>query len=246
MPLAVTLALAAGCARVAPPGGGPEDETPATVISTSPADGAVEVARDTEITIELSEEMTRSSAERAFSIAPSPGTVRFRWSGPAVTAGFDSPLPDSTTFVVTLSPGALDYHGVATTDPFRFAFSTGRVLDAAVIAGTVRSGGEAAADAVVWACARSARTDSLGRIGPCEYSSRTGDDGSFLIVHVRAAEDPYTLVAFLDEDGDGLYDVKTEPGAIAEAAALVAAPDDSVGGLSLSLGAAPEAGEESR
>lgn len=243
---ALAVLAAAGCARVAPPGGGPQDETPPEVISTTPVDGATDVPLSTEVSIEFSEEMSRSSAERALSITPPVGTTRFRWRGPALSASFDEELPDSTTFVVTLGEGATDYHGVVAGAPFRFAFSTGPTLDDGIIEGRVERRGEPAAGALVWACTGPAAPDTLGRLLQCGYATRAGDDGRFRFDHVRPAGAPYALVAFLDESGDGRYDPVGELGTVLETAAALAAQGDSVGGLVMELGSPDggSAGEE--
>ncbi len=113
--------MSAGCARPGPPGGGPLDSTPPAVVRTTPADGATDVPPETPIEIEFSEEMGRDSVERALSMTPNVGLDVPRWRGTTLTTRvLTGGLPDSTTFVVTIGPAALDYHSVALGTPRSF------------------------------------------------------------------------------------------------------------------------------
>ncbi len=239
---ALTLALSGGCAKTGLPGGGPKDTEPPTVVSTSPAEGATAVARASAIAMEFSEEMDRTSVERAFEIDPDVALGRFEWSGPTVTASPESLLPDSTTVVVTVGEGARDYHGVAIGEDFTLAFSTGASVAAGTVSGTVTFGGNVVDDATVWACPEPVAADTAGNIEACEYETVTGEDGVFLFRNVRTRDRRYSLVAFLDGDGDNVFDSTRETGWIASYAALVDSPGDSVGGLVLEL-VVPPGGE---
>jgi len=228
------LMLAAGCARVGPPGGGPPDTTPPEVVSTTPADGAVEVPLDASVRIEFSEDMNRLSVERAFSITPRIDLRNLRWEATTLVATPEEALPESTSFVVRVGESADDYHKVKLEEAFTFAFSTGPTVDSGVIAGEVTRAGEPVEGATVWACARSVRAED-GELRPCRYAVESAADGSFLIGAVAASERPYTLVAFVDIDGDGVYTVAEEEGAIADADAVIAEPGATATGVRIEL-----------
>lgn len=233
--LAALAALAASCARTGPPGGGPEDTTPPEVVSTHPEEGATGVARDTVVRIAFSEEMRRVSVERALSVAPDTVSMTLSWEGRALLARPRRALPDSTTLVLTLGESAQDYHGVPLGAPFVLAFSTGPSVDTGVISGTVTSLGEPVAGAVVWACRRPPGTGPAGLLEPCRYSAVTAEDGAFRIERVAASDRPYTLVAFVDGNGDGGYSVREERGVIADAAALIVEPGATALGIHIEL-----------
>ncbi len=234
--IVATLCLVAfGCARVAPPPGGPQDTTPPEVVSTFPEDGEVGVDRKTPIRIDFSEEMSRESVERAFEITPAVGLRNFRWSGETVLTEPLEEFLDSTTFIVRIGPGARDYHNVAIEAPYSFAFSTGVAIDDGTIAGIVLYRDEPVGDAVVWACQGPVEPDSLDVVAPCGYTSGTRADGTFTIRHVRIAGDPYDVVAFIDLDRDGRFKTTDESGWVVVNAAYVQAPGDSVGGIEVQL-----------
>lgn len=236
--------LVAGCARVGPPTGGPTDSTPPEVTATVPESGATGVGRDIEIRLAFSEEMTRVAVERGFSIEPDVDLRNLRWEGHTLVARPAGDLPDSTTFTVRVVDSVDDYHGIAMGEPFVLMFSTGATLDTGVISGSVSVLGEGVAEATVWACRRAVTTDG-GIIRSCRYSALTDTDGRFLISGVAASERPYTLLAFIDSDEDGVYSVREETGRVADTAALIDGSDAVAAGIQIELtdGLGGDAGE---
>jgi hypothetical protein len=235
----IAAALAAlavvGCARTAPPGGGPADTTPPFVESTTPADGDTLVDPGTAVQIDFSEEMDRVSVERAFSVSPPVLFGRTDWRGKSFVARPSESLPDSTTFIVVINETARDYHGVAVEGPFSILFSTGRTIDTGVISGTVVSSNAPVAGATVWACVSPPAPNGLGQITPCHYQARTTPDGTFRITNVRASATPYTLFAFVDLNGDGVCSVDGEPGSVGEQPALIDEEGTEASGLVIEL-----------
>ena len=239
--LALALALLAGCARVGPPTGGPEDSTPPDIVATVPAEGATSVGLDTEIRIEFSEEMARVAAERAFSIEPDVALRNLRWEGSTMVARPVDGLPDSTTFTVRVAEGASDYHGVTLVSAFALLFSTGESLDSGLISGTVTMQGEGLAGATVWACQRPLTAED-GVIRPCDRAATTRGDGTFRIPGVAISEQPYRLLAFIDENEDDIYSVRLETGRIADVAALIDRAGAVAEGIQIDLSHDPEDG----
>ena len=224
-----------GCARPGLPPGGPPDTTPPEVISALPSAGSLLVEPMTAIEIRFSEEMERRSVEKVFSVTPDVDLKNLRWHGAALEARPATGFSDSTTYIVRIGENAKDFHGVAMGIPFDFAFSTGPVIDDAWIGGRVILMGEAVSDATVWACRHVPEPDSTGAYSRCGYEARTTEGGEFLIAHVRPSDEPYTMLAFIDMDFDGLYVPGEETGGIFESGALVSASGDSIGELDLPL-----------
>lgn len=165
-----------------------------------------------------------------------------RWRGTTLVTTASEGLPDSTTFVVTIGPGAQDYHGVALATPRAFAFSTGPVVDNCIVTGSVGASGAPVQGATVWLSRNPALPDSTGVLPPPGRAALTDENGTFRFAHVGASSVAYSIVAFLDADRDGRYDPAAETGAVLDAAARVSAPGDSVGGIDIAL-APPGAGE---
>lgn len=245
---ALLAALAFGCARVGPPGGGPEDSTPPAVSETVPGDGETLVAPDTEIRVEFSEEMNRISVERAFAVAPELKLKNLRWDGRTLVAPPEEALAESTTYTVEVAGTAQDYHGVSMPESHSFMFSTGPTLNTGRIDGLVTMARDPVPGATVWACAGAVEPDSLGVIARCGYGTTATPAGSFLIAGVRTRSTPYVLIAFIDLDEDGAYDTNEEPGRVSDAAALVDESGESASGLAIEIedphGGETPAGEE--
>ncbi len=236
----VTVAIIAGatiwgCARSDLPPGGPPDTTPPEVISSQPLAGALLVEPSAAIEIRFSEEMDRRSVEKAFSVTPDIEFRNLRWHGTALEARPATGFSDVTTYIVRVTESATDFHGVAMGVPFEFAFSTGEAIDDAWIGGRVILTGEGVSGVTVWACRDIPQPDSSGAYSRCEYEALTSDGGAFLIAHVKPSEEPYSMLAFIDTDLDGLYVPGEETGGIFESGALVSASGDSVGDLDLPL-----------
>ncbi|MBN2564961.1 MAG: Ig-like domain-containing protein [Candidatus Eisenbacteria bacterium] len=236
-PLAALLVLAAlaGCARTGPPGGGPADSTPPVVESTTPEAGATSVDQETEIRIEFGEEMNRVSVERAFSIDPAVPLRNLTWDGRTLVAQPKESLPDSSTFLVSVSETAQDYHGIAMDEPFMLLFSTGVKIDTGSIAGLVVRSAEPLAGAIIWACSIPPGPDGAGVIRPCGYQTLSGPDGTFQFGRVRSSQTPYSIFAFVDVDGDGVCSVNTEVGRLAETRPLVDQDGAQVTGIVVDL-----------
>ena len=236
----VTVAIIAGaaiwgCARSGLPPGGPPDTTPPEVMSSRPLSGALMVESSAAIEIRFSEEMDRRSVEKAFSVVPDIEFRNFRWHGTTIEVRPASDFSNSTTYIVRVTESAADFHGVAMGVPFEFAFSTGETIDNAWIGGRVILTGEGASGVTVWACRHIPQPDSSGAYSRCEYEALTTDDGTFLIAHVKPVDEPYSMVAFIDTDLDGLYVPEEETGGIFKSGALVSASGDSIGDLDLPL-----------
>src|SRR2546428_12641368 len=82
----------AGCARKAPPSGGPPDIEPPRVVSTEPDSGAARVALTSPVSITFSELMEPRSSGNAVALAPRVEFRQPRWHGRALTLSPERPL----------------------------------------------------------------------------------------------------------------------------------------------------------
>jgi hypothetical protein len=99
------------------------DETPPTVIGTTPTDGATGVSPIATITITFSEPMSRSSIYGAIELSPEPDDYDTDWNG--VTLSIDhSPFPQNTTVTVTITTDATDLSGNHLAANYVFDFTT--------------------------------------------------------------------------------------------------------------------------
>jgi len=86
--------LAAACARIEPPPGGPPDERPPRILRVEPAPGSVDQPGDVAVRIVFDEHVDRASTVADLIVSPPPpGGLRTRWSGRALKIRFGGELP---------------------------------------------------------------------------------------------------------------------------------------------------------
>jgi len=135
--IALALFFPLACAVPVPPGGGPPDSTPPSVISTTPSDGQTSFSGDV-IEFEFDEAVDLRSFIRAFSISPDlSGPTDISGSGKRMRVKLPDELRDSTTYIVTIDASLRDVRSVTLDAPIILAFSTGGEIDAGVLSGKV-------------------------------------------------------------------------------------------------------------
>lgn len=177
------------------------DQTPPTLVATSPEDGATNVTERT-LRVAFSERIAPGTAARAVRVVPegaSPPRVRVR--GDEIEIRFDS-LRTSTTYVVTVGTELADERNVRLTSPIIVAFATGDRIDRGEITGTVRNPrtGGAASGLVVLAYASA--TPDLSAAP--DYRTEIGSDGRFRLAYLRP--ETFTVFALADRNRNGLAD----------------------------------------
>ena len=204
----VSVALA-GCARAVFPPGGPIDRTPPRAVATTPADSAVQVARDVRIVILFSEGMDRASVRDGFRLYPPAGLPRFDWSGKAFRVEWQTPLEESTTYVAVVSGSARDARGVMMGNPIRVRFSTGPAIDRGRISGVLRAKTLRIRTVPILAFADSLgpRPDTTGFLP--SYATETDTSGAWELTGIRPNRG-FTIHAFFDRNANGAIDPETD------------------------------------
>ncbi len=193
-------ALLIGCASQAPPGGGPEDKTAPSVVSTFPPADSTGVSDEIELRIEFSEKMDEASTEGAVFVSPRPTRKpKFSWDGRVLTLRLPEGLRPQTTCVVTVGTAARDRRNNALRTAFTFAFSTGDSIDRGVISGQILSDQKTALP--VWAYRMEDREDSSVFTRRADYVTQSDADGRFRLSYLAPGRYRIVGVADLDEDG---------------------------------------------
>jgi hypothetical protein len=220
--------VAAGCAQMGGPPGGPADETAPTVLWTSPAPDSTGVRSPFTIRIAFSEKMDKRSVERGVRLFPPPERVRTSWVGTILLIETDrtalEPSREIGTIAVTLSGGAEDRHGISMRVPYLFVFTSAESLPPGRIAGSIEelSKKSGAPPPTVRAIAL-ARADSIEQKILLETEASL--DGAFLVrpLPVDAAS-KLILLAFQDDDENGEADFEDERYGFSDTLALT--PED--------------------
>lgn len=155
--------LAAGCAKKAPPSGGPPDIEPPRLIASSPDSGSAAVPLDAALSMTFSEGMEPRSTTEAIALSPPIEIRRFRWSGRTVTAVLAEPLKSHKTYTLFVGYGARDRHGNAIERGRALVFTTGDSFPRGVIEGHLEARGFSAGNAYLWCYEEGREPDSTAR-----------------------------------------------------------------------------------
>lgn len=106
----------------------PPDNTPPTVVSSSPGAGAVSVATSSVVTVTFSENMNGSTINGStFSVSngsPVPGTVSYNSGTRVATFTPNAALAEDVNYTATISGAVTDVAGNPMGSPFSFSFRT--------------------------------------------------------------------------------------------------------------------------
>jgi hypothetical protein len=198
----VSLVLAASCAVVEPPPGGPIDITPPTLVLMSPDSGAVGVGELKTIRLTFSEKMDRTSAVSWLFFFPDQRIRQTKWHGATeAEVILEYPLPPDTVIVVEVASGMRDAHKVKGRQSRRFPISTGGAIPSGTISGVLIMADSAVTNGVV----------ELYDVPPdtIEYFQQpllrrtvTDESGAFSFDWLPTPGGPWLLRAFADPDNN--------------------------------------------
>ena len=134
-------AVAAACASIGSPPGGPERSTPPALVNVSPESGSVNVRLENAV-FEFDAVVNDRSGgaggiESLFLVSPSEGTPRVRWRRSRVEVRPRGDFRPNTAYAITVLPGVADLRGNTTTTGRTIVFSTGPTIPAFQVMGRV-------------------------------------------------------------------------------------------------------------
>lgn len=223
------------CAVSVPPSGGPEDTSPPKVATTVPVRDSSGVAVTSPIAITFSDDMTRARVERSVSVSPPITFDRVRWEGRTLVIVPGGDLQRDTTYVVRVKPGYRDNHGVPSKASYEFAFATGATLDTARVEGTVQFKREPSGRALV-RCFRLPRPDDFTpEAARPDRETGTAADGTYRLRYLPANDARFVLFAFIDVNGNGLFDAPGEPSMAYPDTLLLTAAQPVIAGINFTI-----------
>jgi hypothetical protein len=205
--------LLIGCAHPVTPQGGPKDEKPPKVLSSSPP-GFTKFFNAKTIRIDFDEFVTlkNPSAEIFFS-PPMKKEPEIRLRGKSVIIDLEDSLLQNTTYGITFGNAITDLTEGNILKGFNYVFSTGAFIDSLSLSGTVLSAFDLTPqkDVHVGIYLRNNDTipfDSMpAKIAPF-YITRTDENGRF-VFHNLKPEDG-RLFAIADQNSDLIFNQLTE------------------------------------
>jgi hypothetical protein len=203
-PSLALLLLAAGCARVVAPGGGPEDRDPPVLLESNPAPGVVEGLPE-RISLLFSERLDPGNSEPL--VFPDPGhETRFR--GNRIEIVLDS-ASRGPTLILLMPPGMADLRGNSSPAPVQLAWTTADTASAPSLSfrTATRGGGMVSTSSLV----------RLYMLPDTAAPIRTAfPDTSGLGTFPWLEPGDYRVTAFEDRDGSLTWENQTEPGTTSE------------------------------
>lgn len=194
-----------GCARAAPPPGGPPDLIPPFVVETVPDTFArVPDYRGPVIlrfSKRISERPSRGSWNEAVVVSPESGAVRVRVRRDALEIRPEGGILPGRVYRVSLAPVVRDLFQNTLMDPFELVFSTGPDFEPGVLAGLVwdRVTGEPLPDH---------RVEAVAVGDTVRHLARSDSAGIFALRYLPAGS--YEVTAWLDRNRNRRLD-ETEP-----------------------------------
>lgn len=134
------LLIAAACATVQQPPGGPPDFVPPEMTGTAPDSGAVLVGFEDDVSFQFNEVITEGSGDalrRLIHVSPRHEAIDVSWRRTRIAVKPDEGWRDSVTYAVTLLPGVTDLRNNRLETGKTVVFSTGGAIPMTQVSGTV-------------------------------------------------------------------------------------------------------------
>lgn len=189
------MVLVTGCAKKAPPSGGPPDLTAPHIIASVPDSGDAGVSRTPRISISFSEGMDPLATSNAVSLAPRVEIESRRWRSNTLELRLADTLRADQTYTLFVGTGARDRRGNVLVEGATVTFSTADAFPAGLLSGEVQGRGLAAAGIYLWCYVDGREPDSTAR--DFDALALTDRDGRFRLPGLRVPE-RYRLWAFAD------------------------------------------------
>jgi uncharacterized protein (DUF2141 family) len=185
------------------PMGGPKDETPPKVVKSTPLNGALNFKKK-EIQIIFDENISIDKPNDNVLISP-PQLKQPLVKGNArvVTINFEEELVDSTTYTVNFGNAIVDLNEKNQLKDYRFAFSTGNVIDTLRISGHVINAENLNPISGIYVGIYRENEDSAFFQKPFLRIGKTNENGEFVIDNIKAGK--YQVYALGDVNKDYFY-----------------------------------------
>lgn len=192
------------CANQGYPEGGPTDETPPRMISSTPPLNATNFDGD-EIRIEFNELIVLKEAFQKVMVSPPLNTPPvIRGMGNQITVSFEEELQPATTYTIDFADAVTDNNEGNVLEGFSFSFSTGETQDSLEISGHVFDAyTHAPVDGVI-VMAHTNHADSAFTNMVPPRVAKTNEKGEFTIRNL--ADGQYRIYALEDMNRDYKFD----------------------------------------
>ena len=198
----------AGCARMGSPDGGWYDDTPPSVVSSTPEQYATNV-KARKITIDFDEFIKLEDAQNKVIVSPPQIEMpEIKAAGKKIVVELIDTLKENSTYTIDFSDAISDNNEGNPMGNYTFTFSTGTQIDTLEAAGYVLNAENLEPVKGILVGLYQDLSDTIFRKEPMMRVSRTDSRGHFSIKGV--APGTYRAYALQDADGDFVYNQKSE------------------------------------
>ncbi|RXF71891.1 Ig-like domain-containing protein [Arcticibacter tournemirensis] len=200
--------LAAGCASIQQPTGGPKDKEPPKVLKETPANFTLNF-KAKEINITFNEYFKISNESKEFSMSPAQDrSPYYKVKGKTLNIKFQDTLAANTTYTINFGRGLVDYNEGNVLKNYMYVFSTGNKIDSLSISGTVTNTltKKPVLDATVFIIP--VNQDTIFGKRRANLFTTTDSSGNFSLKYLRP--DTYRVYALKEESGDRIYNSSNE------------------------------------
>ncbi len=200
----VIMLLAAACASIGNPSGGPRDEDPPKLITSDPLPYSTNFSGK-RVMIEFDELVNVKDAFTKVTVSPtSKQTPRVSSSGRRVFVQFEDTLQSNTTYSIDFGNSIEDNNEANKLGNFNLTFSTGQDVDTLRISGVVLNASDLEPRQEMLVGIHSNLADSAFRKLPLERITKTDDRGRFSIRGLKPGK--YRVYALGDLNNDYRWD----------------------------------------
>ncbi len=205
---ALGILLLSACASIGSPDGGPYDETPPRVLSSTPGNQATN-ARQKKIQILFDEYIKiENASEKVIVSPPQEEMANVRADGKRVKIDLFDSLKANTTYTIDFSDAIVDNNEGNPMGNYTFSFSTGEAIDTMEFAGYVLNAEDLEPIKGILVGLYTDTVDSAFTTRPFDRVARTNGSGYFVIKGVAPGR--YRAFALQDMDGNFRFSQKSE------------------------------------
>lgn len=200
------------CARLGSPVGGDKDSIPPQFMFAKPDTFAVNVTKNLKsIRLDFNEYIELKDIQKNLVISPSLNikkVIPTQFPSKYIYIEWSDSLKANTTYNFNFGNAIVDYNEGNSLAYFQYVFGTGKRLDSLGVSGTARAfeAGKNKASHVLVALYKA--NDSMNYKKKANYTTRTDADDYFELSYI--ANGTYQLIAFDDENSNGIHDAPKE------------------------------------
>ena len=211
--------LAAGCAQIGMPMGGPKDSLPPVLLESLPANRTTNFDGKT-ITLTFDEYIQLQNLQQTLLVSPTPKiNPQINSKLKVVTIKIRDTLKPNTTYSINLGNAIQDINENNPYRDFTYVFSTGSYIDSLQFSGNLKFAETGKADSTLIVLLYDDLDDSAVLKNKPRYITRLDSAGNFRFNYLAGGT--YHVFGLKDEGGQKYYNSKTELFAFADTPVII-------------------------